>query len=145
MKTLKVAVAQFQPKDGDKEYNLSVINRLTAKAKDAGAEVISFHEMSITAYTFFKDLSREQVTNLAENVPDGMSTQKLIEIATKHDMIVLAGLVELKNDQLFNTYICVDKTGLLAKFSKSIHSSANIFLPEMSMLSLILKDGNVAF
>ena len=59
MRTLKVAVAQFQPKDGDKEYNLSVIDKLTSKAKNAGAEVISFHEMSITAYTFFKDLNRE--------------------------------------------------------------------------------------
>ncbi len=118
MKTLKVAVAQFQPKDGDKEYNLSVIDILTSKAKDAGAEIISFHEMSITAYTFFKDLNRQQVKDLAENIPDGKSTQKLVEIAAKYDITVLAGLVELKNYQLFNTYICVDKTGLLAKFSK---------------------------
>ena len=33
MDNLKIAVAQFQPKDGDKEYNLSVIEKLTAKAK----------------------------------------------------------------------------------------------------------------
>ena len=70
MRTLKIAVAQFAPKDGDKEYNLSVIAKLTAKAKSAGAEVISFHEMSITAYTFFKDLDREQVKSYAEKVPD---------------------------------------------------------------------------
>jgi predicted amidohydrolase len=118
MRTLKIAVAQFQPKDGDKEYNLSVIDKLTLKAKESGAEVISFHEMSITAYTFFKDLNRDQVKDLAEIVPDGNSTQKLIEIAAKHDMTVLAGLVEIKNEQFYNTYICVDKTGLLAKFSK---------------------------
>ena len=51
-------------------------------------------------------------------MPDGNSTQKLIEIAAKYDMTVLAGLVELKNDQFYNTYICVDKTGLIAKYSK---------------------------
>jgi predicted amidohydrolase len=55
---------------------------------------------------------------LAENVPDGESTKKLIEIAESHDITILAGLVEIKNEELFNTYICVDKTGLKAKFSK---------------------------
>lgn len=118
MRTLKISVAQFQPKDGDKDYNLSVIEKLTAKAKDVGAEVISFHELSITAYTFFKDLSRDEVVRLAEKVPDGISTQKLIQIARKYNIIVLAGLVEIKNEQLFNTYICVDKSGLIAKYSK---------------------------
>ena len=118
MDNLKIAVAQFEPKDGDKDYNLSVIEKLTAHAKEEGADVISFHEMSVTAYTFFKNLSREQVKNLAEKVPDGESTQKLIKIAEKHDITILAGLVEIKNEEFFNTYICVDKTGLLAKYSK---------------------------
>ena len=56
MKQLRIAAAQFEPKDGDKAYNLSVIDRLSKEAKDQGAQVVSFHEMSITAYTFFKDL-----------------------------------------------------------------------------------------
>ncbi len=45
---MNVAVAQFQPKDGDKVYNLSVIRKLAEKAKSKGADLISFHEMSIT-------------------------------------------------------------------------------------------------
>jgi predicted amidohydrolase len=118
MRKLKIAVAQFEPKDGDKQYNLSVIEKLTAKAKNAGAEVISFHELSITAYTFFKDLNLDEVKRLAENIPDGESTGKLISIAQKYDIIILAGLVEIENDLLYNTYICVDKTGLLAKYRK---------------------------
>ena len=127
MKTLKIAVAQFQPKDGDKDYNFSVIEKLTAKAKEGGAEVISFHEMSITAYTFFKDLSREEVKSYAEKVP-GKSTQQLIEIAAKHDITVLAGLVEVDDeDKLYNTYICVDKNGLKAKYRK-IHPFISKYL-----------------
>src|SRR5690242_7565866 len=127
MKTLKIAVAQFQPKDGDKDYNLSVIDKLTAKAKEGGAEVISFHEMSITAYTFFKDLSREEVKSYAEKVP-GKSTQRLIEIAAKRDITILAGLVEVDDeDKLYNTYICVDKNGLKAKYRK-IHPFISKYL-----------------
>lgn len=127
MRKLKISVAQFAPKDGDKEYNLSVIDKLTAKAKNAGAEVISFHEMSITAYTFFKNLNKKQVESFAEKVPDGESTKKLIQIAGKYDMTVLAGLVEMENDNLYNTYICVDKNGLKAKFRK-IHPFISKYL-----------------
>lgn len=139
MRTLKIAVAQFEPKDGDKEYNLSVIEKLTAEAKSRGAEVISFHEMSITAYTFFKDLSREEVVKLAEKIPEGDSTQRLIQIAEKYDIIVLAGLVEIKNDQLFNTYICVDKNGLIAKYSKIHPFISKYFSPGTEYIVFDLK------
>lgn len=129
MRTLKIAVAQFQPKDGDKDYNFSVIDKLTAKAKEAGAEIISFHEMSITAYTFFKDLSREKVVALAEKIPGGESTKNLIQIATKYDIAIMAGLVEIENDKLYNTYICVDKNGLIARYSKIHPFISKFFSP----------------
>ena len=70
-----LAVAQFQPKDGDKSYNLSVIEQLTEKAMSGGAHAISFHEMSVTAYTFTKDLFLKKITDLAEEAPDGKSTE----------------------------------------------------------------------
>ena len=118
MKDIKIAVAQFEPKDGDKEYNLSIIEQLTKKAKGKGADVISFHEMSITAYTFFKNLDRMQVFDLAEKVPDGKSCQKLISISGKYDIPILAGLVELHNGEVFNTYLCVNRDGVIAKYRK---------------------------
>ena len=141
MRTLKIAVAQFQPKDGDKDYNLSVIDKLTAKAKESGAEVVSFHEMTITAYTFFKDLSRDEVKSYAEKVPDGKSTQRLIEMAAKYDVTVLAGLVETDNeDKLYNTYICVDKNGLKAKYRK-IHPFISKYLsPGIEYVVFDIKD-----
>ena len=143
MRTLRIAVAQFEPKDGDKDYNLSVIERLTEKAKDAGAEVISFHEMSVTAYTFFKDLSLEEVKSFAEKIPGGKSINKLIEIAAKYNITVLAGLVEEEADQFYNSYICVDKTGVIAKYRK-IHPFISKFLsPGNKCGILICYDNNV--
>ncbi len=127
MRNLKMAVAQFEPKDGDKNYNLSVIEKLTAEAKLAGAEVISFHEMSITAYTFCKNLSREEMIRLSEEIPGGESTTKLIEISKKYDIPVLAGLLEKEGGNFYNTYICVDKSGLKAKFRK-IHPFISSYL-----------------
>ena len=89
---MNLAVAQFQPKDGDKAYNLSIIRSLTEKAKLKGADVISFHEMSITAYTYTKDLDLDQLTDLAEEVPNGKSTQELIAIATEYNMPMFSRL-----------------------------------------------------
>lgn len=115
---MNLAVAQFQPKDGDKAYNLSIIRNLTKKAKEEGADVISFHEMSITAYTFTKDLTFDEICKLAEEVPNGNSTNALINISKEFDIPILAGLVEKENKHIYNTYICVDKNGVIAKFRK---------------------------
>ncbi len=125
---MKIAVAQFQPKDGDKRYNLSVIEKLTKEAKDRGAELISFHEMSITAYTFTKDLSLSEITDLAEEVPGGQSTQQLMEISSRYQLPILVGLVEKEEGKIYNTYICVDEDRLLAKYRK-LHPFIN---PHMS-------------
>ncbi len=126
MRKIHIAVAQFEPKDGDKEYNLSVISNLTRKAKESGADVISFHEMSITAYTHCKDLSLDALEDLAESVP-GNSTNRLISISEQYDIPILAGLVEIDQGKLYNTYICVDKTGVLAKYRK-IHPFISKYL-----------------
>lgn len=115
---MKIAVAQFEPKDGDKSYNLSVIENLTRKAKQQGADLISFHEMSITAYTFTKDLSLSDIIELAEEVPNGYSTKQLIQISDKFGIPILAGLVEKENGKIYNTYLCVTEGKVIAKFRK---------------------------
>jgi len=113
-----IAAAQFEPKDGDKAYNLAIIEKLAKKAKSEGADVISFHEMCVTAYTFTKDLSRAELTALAEPIPEGNSIQKLIQIAANCNISILAGLVEREGTALYNTYVCVSKDGVLAKHRK---------------------------
>ncbi|RQO70599.1 nitrilase [Pedobacter sp. KBW06] len=119
MKTLKIATAQFENRSGDKAYNLERINELSARAAASGADVISFHECSITGYTFARTLSKAQMLEHAELIPDGPSIQKLKEIAAEHQIVVLAGLFEKdSNDDLFKAYVAVDKNGLIAKYRK---------------------------
>lgn len=115
---MNLAVAQFEPKDGDKVYNLSVIEELTKKAKSQGADLISFHEMSITAYTFTKNLTLSELTELAEEVPNGQSTRELMRISDKYGIPILAGLVERENDKIYNTYVCISNNKLVAKYRK---------------------------
>jgi predicted amidohydrolase len=119
MNNLKVSTAQFENKSGDKAYNLSIIDKLAGKAAQKGSQVIAFHECSITGYTFARSLSKEQMLEIAEEIPGGESIQQLIAIAKKHDIVVLAGLFEKDAaDNLFKAYVCVDKNGLVAKYRK---------------------------
>lgn len=119
MNNLKVSTAQFENKSGDKAYNLSVIDKLAGKAALEGSQVIAFHECSITGYTFARKLSKEQMLEVAEEIPAGESIQQLIGIAKKHNIVVLAGLFEKdKEDKLYKAYVCIDKNGLVAKYRK---------------------------
>ena len=119
MENIKIATAQFEHKSGDKDYNLSQIEQLAKKAAEQGAQVIAFHECSITGYIFAQHLSKEQMLELAELVPEGESTNRLIAIARKYNMVILAGLFEKDGqDKLYKPYVCVDKNGLIAKHRK---------------------------
>ncbi len=128
MENIRISSAQFEHRSGDKAYNLSVIDRLAKKAAQQGSHAIAFHECSVTGYTFARHLSKEQMLELAELVPEGESIKKLTAIAVKHDVAVLAGLFEKdRDDNLFKAYVCVDKNGLVAKHRK-LHPFINPFL-----------------
>jgi len=119
MQNLKIATAQFENKSGDKAFNLAVIDSMAQQASAEGAHAIAFHECSVTGYTFARHLSKEQMLDIAEIIPEGNSIQKLKEIASRHNIAVLAGLFEKdRQDNLFKAYVCVDKNGLVAKHRK---------------------------
>lgn len=124
MKKIKIATAQFENSSGDKSYNLSIIRELSGKAAAAGADVIAFHECSITGYTFARHLSKPALFDLAEYIPDGPAVQQLISIAREFNIVVLAGLFEKEGDKVLKAYVCVDKNGLIAKYRK-IHPFIN--------------------
>ena len=125
MRDIRIGAAQFEHRNADKNYNLSVMKQLIALAIDRGAEIVSFHEACIPAYTFLRGYSRTQLLELAEIIPDGPSTRKLIEMAREFKIVILAGLLE-KNDHnnVYTTYICVSGGGLIAKHRK-LHAFIN--------------------
>lgn len=116
---MKIATAQFENKSGDKEYNLNRISELTTQAAAKGAQVVAFHECSITGYTFARNLSKSEMLAVAEPIPEGPSIEELRKIAEREDVAVLAGLFEKdSDDKLYKAYVCVDKNGLVAKYRK---------------------------
>jgi predicted amidohydrolase len=128
MNNIKISTAQFENKSGDKKYNLSVIEKLSQQASKEGSNVIAFHECAVTGYTFARHLSKQQMLDVAELIPDGESILKLTETAKNNNIVILAGLFEKdEQDNLFKAYVCVDKNGLVAKFRK-LHPFINPYL-----------------
>jgi predicted amidohydrolase len=127
MRELCVAAAQFEARDGDKSYNLDAICSLARKARESGAELVSFHECSIPGYTFLENLSRGELTALAEPVPDGPSIARLTAISRSLGIAIGAGLVEIEDGRLYNTYAVVTADGLAAKHRK-LHAFVSEFL-----------------
>lgn len=119
MEEIRISSVQFESRNGDKDYNLSVIDNFSANAAAEGSVAVAFHECCISGYSFARHLSRQQMLDVAERIPDGHSMQKLVEISRKHGIHILAGLFERDDeDRLFNTYLCVNQDGLVAKFRK---------------------------
>ncbi|MFH1303694.1 MAG: nitrilase family protein [Planctomycetota bacterium] len=124
MRDIRIAAVQFEHRNGDKAYNLQRIRELSQQAVAQGAEIISFHECCIPAYTFVQSFSKEELIDLAEPVPNGPSTQELMQISQEVGVPILAGLFEVDQGEVYNTYICVDGTELLARFRK-LHAFVN--------------------
>ncbi|MHC4176219.1 MAG: nitrilase-related carbon-nitrogen hydrolase [Planctomycetota bacterium] len=118
MRDIKIAAAQFEARDGDKDYNFGRIEALARRAVEQGAEIVSFHECCIPGYTFLEELPRQALEDLAEPVPDGPSTERLIELSGQLGVPLLAGLLEKEGRRLYNTYLAVAPGRFVAKFRK---------------------------
>jgi len=118
MRDIRIGAAQFEAQDGDKGWNLERIASLAHQAVAHGAQIVSFHECCITGYTFLEELSRAEIGALAERVPDGPSTERLVRLSRALGVPLLAGLVEAEGDCFYNTYVAVAPEGFVAKFRK---------------------------
>lgn len=119
MRDICVASVQYEHADGDKSANFAKIEHYVQQAAEQGVEIIAFPECCITGYWYLRNLSREQLVELSESVPDGPSSQRLIELAKQHNITIGAGLVELgDDDQLYNTYVVAMPNGRAERHRK---------------------------
>ena len=125
MRDIRIATAQFEHRNNDKAYNLSRIDALTRRAVEQGAEIVSFHECSISGYTFLQHLDRPELAAVAELVPGGPSVRELEAVARRYDVVVMAGLIETDpSGTLHNCYVTVGPEGFITKFRK-LHTFIN--------------------
>jgi N-carbamoylputrescine amidase len=119
MRDIRVAAVQFEHAAGDKEANFAKLEAFVAQAEAAGVEILAFPECCITGYWFLRKLTREQLLALAERVPEGPSTVRLLDLARRYGMTIGAGLVELADDgRMHNTYVVALPDGQVHRHRK---------------------------
>jgi predicted amidohydrolase len=118
MRDIRVAAAQFEHRDNDKDYNIERMFMLARQAVEQGAEIVSFHECSTCGYTFLQQLDRAQLAQIAEPVPDGPTVRKLMTLAGALKVVLMAGLIESEGDRFFKCYVTVGPDGFISKYHK---------------------------
>jgi predicted amidohydrolase len=119
MDKLRAAAVQLHHTPGDKAANLAKIEDFAGRAAAEDVELLVFPEMCITGYWHVRKLSHDQVEELAEPVPAGSSTRRLVDLAATHDLTLGAGLIERADDgKLYNTYVVALPDGRTASHRK---------------------------
>ena len=117
MKETHVACGQFKTKAGDKEYNLSLIEKQTAVAAGRGCHIIVFPEMCLSGYLPPEEL-REQVEGIEDR-----SIGIIRKTAATHSIIVVAGFAELDHDTglKHNTFAVIGSSGEVLGRYRKVH------------------------
>ncbi len=110
---MRVGFYQYDPQFGEVAKNLDVV---TAKLERAEADLIILPELFASGYQF---VSEEEVRQLAETVPDGQTTRRLVEIARRQRMYVVAGLPETAGSCCYNSAVVVGPDGFLGCYRKT--------------------------
>ena len=121
---IKLALCQISSKREDKEANLRKIENLTLKAKNRGADLAIFPEMSLTGYVIL-----DQVYEQAEPVP-GPSVSRVEELAEKAGIHVIFGMPELSEKTkgtIYNTAVLVGPKGFIGKYRKMYLPTHSVF------------------
>lgn len=121
---IRAAAVQFTHRANDKEHNLQVVERFVVQAARDGVRLIAFPEMCITGYWHVRRLDRESVAALAELVPDGPSTRRLLTLAREYRIVIGAGLIEAAGDRFHNSYVVAEPDGRHAVHRK-LHAFEN--------------------
>jgi predicted amidohydrolase len=106
MRDIRVAAVQMEHIAGDRQANFAKIEAFARDAAAQAVEILVLPECCITGYWFLRNLSRDQLQSLAERVPAGESTQRLLRLSKQHNMTIGAGLIEIdESGRMYNSYV----------------------------------------
>jgi predicted amidohydrolase len=121
---VNAALAQISCKVGDKKHNINVMKNNIKRAKEKGANLVIFQELSLTGY-----LNRDLAYELAEPIP-GSSIYSLEEIAKKENIHIVFGMPEQSEKAhavLYNTAVLLGPDGLIGKYRKTHLPTHSVF------------------
>lgn len=122
MQPLRIASVQMESLPCDKDANLAKVVSLAEQAAEGGARVLVFPELCTTGYWHLLGLDERGIRSLAEPVPDGPSSRRIVDLARRLGATVGAGVLEAAPDgACYNTYVVAMPDGEVRRHRK-IHS-----------------------
>jgi omega-amidase len=110
---MKIAVAQISCSLGDPDANLLKVHDFSRRARDVGAELIVFPEMTDTGYSM--QVIREHASDWANGFVPGVQ-----EIAKRISIAIVSGVSERDGSSIYNSQVFVDSQGnIAAKYRKT--------------------------
>jgi predicted amidohydrolase len=110
---MRTGYFQFDPVFGEVLRNLDVV---ATRLDVVEADLIVLPELFATGYQF---VSKDEVQGLAESVPDGPTTKRLIDLARRRRMTIVAGLPERAGGHCFNSAVVVGPKGFMGCYRKT--------------------------
>ena len=109
---IRAGFYQFQPEFGKVRENVEAVVRRLNRAE---ADLIVLPELFNTGYQF---ISKREGADLAEEIPRGNTTRRLIALAKDKNMWLVAGLPEREGRSLFNSSVLIGPKGYVATYRK---------------------------
>jgi N-carbamoylputrescine amidase len=123
--SLRVACLQIEPHVGEKERNVARGLELIERAAQAGARLVVLPELCNSGYVFE---TRDEAFLLAEAVPHGPTTETWSAAASRHGMVIVAGIAERDGDNLYNAAVVVGPRGYIGTYRKNhLWGAENLF------------------
>ncbi len=116
MQTIRVAAVSMNAAFDRLSHILEDVESWCRRCADAGAELVLFPELLIHGHC------TPNTWDLAEPVPNGPNTKRLIELAKKFRLVLSVGMSEKEQDIVFNAQVLVGPDGYLGK-QRKLHMS----------------------
>lgn len=122
---VRVAAIQMEHASLDKEANFRKMEMYVEAAQSSGVELLVFPECCITGYWCLRHATRDQLVEIAEEIPTGESSQRLKSLSEASGMTIGAGLVEIDvAGKLYNSYVVAMPNGEVRSHRK-LHCFVN--------------------
>jgi omega-amidase len=111
---MKVAAAQISCSLGDPKANLLKVREFSRRARDAGAELVVFPEMTDTGYSM--PVIQKHANSWTSGFVPGLQ-----EIAAKLSVAIVCGVSEQDASSIYNSLVLVDQQGQLGSKYRKMH------------------------
>lgn len=114
---LRCASVQFEPRPGDKQFNLRKIGDFVEDAVADGVQLVAFPELCTTGYWHLRNYSGQQLRALAEPL-DGLSISAIRQLSREQQIGIGVGFLESDGDRMYNSYAVALPDGTVHRHRK---------------------------